>query len=383
MYTLKAAYRVVTPLFAGGADQQSSAELRAPAFKGVLRFWYRAVALPFCKGDWHEVRKQEKELFGSTDGQASFMLKVEAEHEPEMVPPEQEWTGLGSAYLGYGLIKPGRTGITTRPYIKEGFRFTATLVMSRKKAESADTGGLKRALKALGLFGGLGSRSRKGFGSLALESLDEDGKKVWAAPGDIEDLKTKIQELFQDMSLEDVEPEYSAFSGRSRVTVWPSNSGALELLDEVGREMVRYRSYGQSRGGRRVVLGNEKSEQIFQDDHDLIWDIVQGNNRPTPHPRRVAFGLPHKYFFFSARQKVDVNAKDCQRRAGPLFIHIHQLTGGCAAVFTLLPARFLPNEDRVKISVPGGNTVTVEPQVDYQVIHDFIDRFDGREEVLP
>lgn len=161
MYTLKATYRVVTPLFAGGADQQSSAELRAPAFKGVLRFWYRAVALPFCKGDRHEVRKQEKELFGSTDGQASFMLKIDAVDPPgDPVPAGTRWDSLGSAYLGYGVIgwnRENRQVETSRPYLKEGFHFTATLAMPGKKAEGADTGGLKRALKALGLFGGLGS----------------------------------------------------------------------------------------------------------------------------------------------------------------------------------------------------------------------------------
>ena len=387
MYKLEATYRVVTPLFAGGADQQNTVDLRAPAFKGVLRFWYRAVTLPFCRGNWQQVKEQEKELFGSTDGQASFMLKLETPTtQSAPVPGGTKWNPLGSAYLGYGVIgwnRENRQVETSRPYLKEGLCFTATLVIPGKKAEGADVDGLKRALKALGLCGGLGSRSRKGFGSLALESLIENGNEIWTAPGNAEELQAKIQDLLRDTSLDPEEPEYSAFSGRSRVAVWPSNTGALKLLDEVGREMVRYRSYGQSRGNRRVVLGNEVAEQNFADDHDLIWDIVQGDTQNRAHPRRVAFGLPHNYFFFSAKQKVDVNARESQRRASPLFIHVHQLTGGCAAVFTLLPAWFLPPGDKVEISVSRGSRVPVDPNINYQVIHDFIDHFPNRLEVLP
>lgn len=386
MHKLEAEYRVVTPLFAGGAEQEAAAELRAPAFKGVLRFWYRAVALPFYNGDWQEVKKSEKMLFGSTDGQSSFMLKLNMLDPPgEQVDDGTRWDSQGSAYLGYGVIKrKGRQDEVIRPYLKEGFRFMATLVMPGLRGKKVDIEGLKKALIALGLCGGLGSRSRKGFGSLALESLVENDKEIWRAPGDASELQARIKEMFQGTRPCDAEPEYSAFSGSSRVAIWPSRAGALQLLDGVGREMVRYRSYGQKRNGRRVVLGNEKAEQIFADDHNLVWSIVQGEKKVAVHPRRVVFGLPHNYFFFSTRQKVDVNAALNQRRASPLFIHIHQLTSGCAAVFTLLPARFLPPGDEIEINAMGkNNRVTVPPNVDYEWIHEFINRFPGRLEVLP
>ena len=37
---IRATYRITTPMFCGGAEQQ--AEFRLPSFKGVLRFWWRA-----------------------------------------------------------------------------------------------------------------------------------------------------------------------------------------------------------------------------------------------------------------------------------------------------------------------------------------------------
>lgn len=39
-------------------------------------------------------------------------------------------------------------------------------------------------------------------------------------------------------------------------------------MDEIGKEMIRYRSYGIN----DKVLG-EESEKIFQDDHDLVYDL--------------------------------------------------------------------------------------------------------------
>ena len=46
---IEATYRVVTPMFCGGAGA-GSAELRMPSFKGVLRFWWRALARPRTAG---------------------------------------------------------------------------------------------------------------------------------------------------------------------------------------------------------------------------------------------------------------------------------------------------------------------------------------------
>ena len=40
---IEATYLVTTPVFCGGAHRER-AELRPPSFKGVLRFWWRALS---------------------------------------------------------------------------------------------------------------------------------------------------------------------------------------------------------------------------------------------------------------------------------------------------------------------------------------------------
>lgn len=76
---LVASYRLTTPMFCSGADQEK-AELRPASLKGALRFWYRALALAQYK-TFEEVRKAEDALFGSTrTGQANMLLSLREEN---------------------------------------------------------------------------------------------------------------------------------------------------------------------------------------------------------------------------------------------------------------------------------------------------------------
>ncbi|WP_449241549.1 type III-B CRISPR module RAMP protein Cmr1 [Desulfoscipio gibsoniae] len=384
MNTLQATYQVVTPLFMGGAGP-NTVGLRAPSFKGVLRFWFRAIALSFLQS-WPQVQQKEREFFGSTEGQARFMLSLRSEANMNIIDPGQRWGDQGSAYLGYGLIGGNKN---TRPYIAPSSRFTVSIVLRpqgrEQEQELADY--LKRALIALGLFGGMGSRSRRGFGSLSLESLLDNGREIWTTPGDVNELKNTMQNFFTDMKMLDKVPEYSAFSVQSRVSIVKTENNALKLLDAVGREMIRYRSYGmRKRGQNNYTLpwgDGEDALQSFSDDHDNVWQVASCDTNPNVHPRRLVFGLPHNYRF-SRGFEVRVNPGVHERRASPLFIHLHELSGQYAAVMTVLPAHFLPEGEDITLSNRRtGNNHTVEQAVDFNVLYEFINRFRGRLEVRP
>ncbi len=61
--------RTVTPLFLAGADQ-SAAELRAPSFRGLMRYWHRALVGGLVGTDdagLKKVSEAESTLFGTTD----------------------------------------------------------------------------------------------------------------------------------------------------------------------------------------------------------------------------------------------------------------------------------------------------------------------------
>ena len=124
---------------------------------------------------------------------------------------------------------------------------------------------------------------------------------------------------------------------------------ALELLDLVGRELVRYRSWGHN--GK--ILGNQiDSEQQFKDDHDLMKRAPQDRNA---HPRRVAFGLPHNYGR-GADDQVGPAASGLDRRASPLFIHMHQCDDTPVAVLSFLPGAVSSGWDGYQGGQPRGST---------------------------
>src|SRR5690606_36629739 len=121
------------------------------------------------------------------------------------------------------------------------------------------------------LLGGMGSKSRKGYGSLALRSLRMDGEERWSPPRDIEEIKASIGGLYREAKPGKHLPPYTAPSEQTRhvLVTSPEANEALRLLDLVGREMIRYRSWG--RGGE--IFNRQRSEKNFKEDHDLIKDL--------------------------------------------------------------------------------------------------------------
>jgi len=361
---IEATYEVVSPLFCGGADGRS-AELRLPSFKGGLRFWWRALAWSRFGGDLPRIKSAEDELFGSAQGgQARVRMRLSSKRRGRVFATGRVIDlGAGARYLGYGLLSAqserGRPTVAklTRSCLEEPMKFT---VLMRLRGLADESEHLLRALRAYGMFGGMGARSRRGYGSLVLRSLTG-----WSAATSSSDLHLELLDLLEGRANGPVPAAYTAFTKRVRVVVarGTERENTRDLLDRVGREMVRFRSWGR----RGKILGHVDTERNFEPDHDLMkmkpWQRGM-------HPRRVAFGLPHNYGKKSEEQVGPDGSLD--RRAGPLFIHMHTIGGRPYAILTLLPSRFLP--EGVGISV-GGQVIPCLPDAAlYAPVNEFLDR---------
>ena len=375
---IDATYRVVTPLFCTGANPQTPV-LRLSSFKGVLRYWWRALAWSRYGADLGVLRRQEDKLFGSAGGgQSRVVMRLAPVPEPPPTVAVDDLlevrvgrgaVGEGARYLGYGLMeafgsrkKGTKAGQLTRACLGAPFEFTVQ--MRARDLNGQESASLEAALAALGVLGGLGARSRKGYGSLALQSLQVNGAVRRSRPRSLAELQRVIAALRSDRSDDSAGPypEFTVLSDRTRhVLLSSARREPLELLDLVGRELLWFRSWG--RDGK--VLG-DRSEKKFRDDHDLMK-----RRERRSHPRRIAFGLPHNY---GKRKHEQVGPADgFDRRASPLFIHIHPCDDRPVAVLSFLPARFLP-AGRSDISV-GGSRVPQAPEAElYRPIHDFLDR---------
>ena len=242
--------------------------------------------------------------------------------------------------------------------------FDFTVLMRCRDLIETEVTLLKDALSALGTLGGMGARSSKGYGSLAIQALRVNGVDQWSRPNCASELRDAIKALAPDDGTATL-PEFTALSRNARhVLLSGDKNEAVELLDLVGRELVRFRSWGRN---GRILGGSTKSERNFTGDHDLMK-----SRHRNSHPERIAFGLPHNYGK-PADQQVGPFDKELDRRASPLFIHIHECGNTFVAILSFLPARFLP-KGKSDISV-GRSRVPQRPEDDlYRPIHKFLDR---------
>lgn len=139
---------ILTPTFLYGSDQNRP-ELRAPSIKGVMRYWWRAA---FCEEDINLLSEKECELFGSQNYKSPFSLKV----------------AKSNVITGHYSILP-----YPRPNGKSGFQFNALMPETNFKVivDTKDEYIHKMALCSIELsfiLGGLGKRSRRGFGSVRI-----------------------------------------------------------------------------------------------------------------------------------------------------------------------------------------------------------------------
>lgn len=320
MTAISATFRVTTPMFSGGADG-TTAELRAASFKGVLRFWWRACAWSHFDGNLDRIGTEERHVFGSpSTGQSRLAIRIEG-NGARAVPPT---VGMGARYLGYGVIPSSggnQAAGADRTCLVPPFSVTAEL-RARDLAEEQ----MKRvveAVRVLGTIGGMGARSRRGYGSLSLLSMD--GVEAPRPATSVAELRTQLRD-FARGGPDDL-PAYTALSARSRLLVGRPKATAMCALNDLGERYKQFRRSEGLKGDAGIVL----------------------NGRPADgYPRRVAFGLPINY---GEKNPVVRPTDPNDRRASPLFFHIHHCGDQAVAVASFLPGLFLP---RLTISIQGG-----------------------------
>ena len=330
MNRLEVDLRVLTPAFVRGASQDHP-ELRAPSFKGQLRWWYRVWnPLAFdAETLWSEGR-----VMGGTrkgEGQCPFTLRVPSEPSFPTVSwntikseadPGNRTTPGGLRYLGFslGMGKKGQPP-PNHHAIKPGARFTA-IHLFRNEPTMEQTKAILAAWWLLAHLGGVGSRSRRGFGSLVLEG--------WRWPGQETLLEMlplpATRRTGKDWSLAIVQ-------GLEALNRWvPAQADWPAIAPQLGP-------------GSRVVVRGEPGWANAQAAMEEAGRTLSMGRRQHRGPRgeiedRVTFGLPLE----TGRNprlswtpgSFALEPIDTDRHASPLHLHIGAWQEGMGQCWTLL-----------------------------------------------
>ncbi len=386
-YNFECKLKVITPLFMGGANQQP--ELRTQSINGLLRWWFRVAGGSF---------EDEKRIFGwagetSNQGLVRIHLNV-----PDLSPSDFSSTGLsGYKYLGFSLRR------TRRKAIPENTEFEVRILFHPKSTE----GDIKKFFCALWLafnLGNFGSRARRGFGSIKIESIIENGKNKanscfdlnncfdlsFVPSGNLGDWVKqnleKIKEILNSQGREDIPYIFGDFEiykvekvnygkykdwlgevqnnreGKYLKNSWSGNSlnSWENFLDFMGFLLMAYRSY------REPDYNNAKS-------------ILQGERVNDTTFERAIFGLPLNFFYSSLENpktrkrgyggRVDLKQGDeTLRRASPLVIKIIQNQNDYEGLFVVMKSTFRPQNSELTFS----NIKVNLPSIEWQALDDFI-----------
>lgn len=283
---------LVTPMFGGGPQSNSIDQdrpIRESAIRGHLRFWWRATRGAVCKNA-NELSKREAEIFGHTE-QAS-QIQVVTHYEKDEVKRNSKvfFKKKNHPFPRYVLSNMK----DETPYLMKA-QFSLNIRLSKKTTDfELIKKEVEAALWAWINFGGLGSRTRRGCGSLYCKQFSPYNKRT----------KSQLEKWFEQKLLEyDIQlpvssREWPTLSREFKVQAFPSSmiSSCQSVIQTY--ETFRRRSNPNKKRGRscwpeadtiRLLTGKAKS----------------GHHIPYPKEKpfkyqafpRAQFGLPIQFRF--------------------------------------------------------------------------------------
>lgn len=331
---------LATPAFLAGATQKQlvsenqpteediECDLRPATLRGLLRWWWRTMHVGYV--DVPTLRAMEAAIWGSTERAAAVRVTVErmkksppAPFRPSeivrqsgLMPPDDERnkTTQGIQYISYGMEEEGynryylgpqsswRISIVAAPSLRPE---TKNKSSDRLLPSTNDTSLLidqaKAALWLLTHFGGVGAKSRKGFGS-----LESTGLKDWNLS------KCKmVASLFRE---------------------------------KVGAGKSSYKSEWVQSASIDAIIGPFEVQSPWKDPFfalDQLGYSVQDFAQRRKHQAiKKALGLPRRVQSNNDRFKPGVHVKENDRHSSPVHFHLSPTPNG----FVIRSVAFIASE---------------------------------------
>lgn len=155
--------QTTSPLFMAGANPKQP-EIRAASFRGLLRYWLRAVLGASYQQDYVGLKQHESHYWGSTDRGSALRLVVDRR------PPH-------NTIDKYGILPPtfkyGKPNELAAYPVEAMFQLRLDTLYPHRAA-SLFTDELYASLMLAFWLGGSGKRARRGGGALHVDAVDGD-----------------------------------------------------------------------------------------------------------------------------------------------------------------------------------------------------------------
>lgn len=347
MRKLEVTLETVTPVVLGGAEARGGPELRPPAFRGMMRYWFRAMAGGVL-GDTDEalkqIKKKEAEVFGSPDektgGQSAVWVRLST---PPFNPKDEP-------------LLPHKN-IAMTPSIPP--RVTPSLTLTLKPKAELDKIEIAIWSLLLGLtLGGIGKRSRRGFGSLRIRSVDSKPDAINPI------LLMCLTEAAQPIT------DSATLAGRIQKLIDISRADFKKFLDSPVQSTQRIPTFSLLKPDTHIVIWTLPNNT--QGDYKTVLSPLMHKLSDLMRDSKLDESEPDKFAqaFGGVNLRLS-DSKEKHRRASPLWVSTHRLQNNeWALVLTFFEARYLENnpgrqqqlvKDFMQAPPPGWNKTEVNP----------------------
>jgi CRISPR-associated protein Cmr1 len=339
-------YEFLTPVFGGGVKVDGQHKrtdpvtpVRAASIRGQLRFWWRACNPGGCRTS-QELRAAEDAVFGSTAEPSRLSVEVVA--QPATYAPMEVLAGKFDAVPGMEEIAYG--AFPLRAEARSGAGDVHGVLHSyagpwqvRFRYPSDVQSDMVAALWAFAHLGGLGGRTRRGFGAI-----------VEVQPGSPPQASLEAGWASHVRGLQVPWPHLPSWPEAARRLVvrrepgWQSGLAAQKFL------LGKLRELRQGTTGRRNG-GTKRAGRSFWPEPDEIRRLTgraHSNHQPE-HPvrafPRAAFGLPIIFHFKDEKggepAQTMLVPRGYNRWGSPLVLRPHRGPAGIEALAFLLDPR--------------------------------------------
>jgi CRISPR-associated protein Cmr1 len=347
-----------TPLLTGGADMRP--ELRPPSFRGLLRFWFRALLNGFLEGDLSRLRQVEEAVFGGPACGSSIVVRVPrgdvaAGPLPANPPPGLQYL-LWSAYASRRQAIPPGQRFTLRMQGRPLLRQPLSLD-GRTLDEAAIFSLAAASLWLLLRLGTLGFRSRRGAGTLRVlahpPAWPQDIPSPLVQATTPAELAAELAAALSGLRAWVGLPTLPVSGSPAALNTLHPDTCEIHLLD---RAFPSWQEAMEQVGAAFKAFRHRQPE-----DYDLVKGVLTRTRSAVQMIKRAIFGLPLPFFFRSLYQgllKQGLPPQDARRRASatvvptqgerrssPLFLRFLPLAGdagACVPAVILFRSRFLP-----------------------------------------